>query len=206
MLLQTRAGVAAESLDAYEQSSDPWNYTTEGGKRHLATAQRLIAVAGGGRRLHTAIDIACGEGWLAERAGEHCERVLAVDISPVALDRARARLEEADGAEVRRWDLFEDQPLGRFDLVLATGILEMFRNPVLIRRARGRILEMVDASGYLLVVTTKQSEVVESAWWASPLARGAHGIDRFVLASRKVEKIAEEETGTHLQTLYRRCG
>jgi 2-polyprenyl-3-methyl-5-hydroxy-6-metoxy-1,4-benzoquinol methylase len=205
-LLQTRTGVATESVAAYEQSRDPWNYATAAGERHLAAAEGLIALAGHDRRLRTAVDVACGEGWLAARACTHSERVLAVDVSPVALERASARLEATDGAEVRRWDLFEDQPLGRFDLVLATGILEMFRNPVLIRKARRRILGMVDAGGYMLVITTKQGEVTENAWWATPLARGAHGIDRFVLASGEVEKVAEEETSTHLHTLYRRSG
>jgi SAM-dependent methyltransferase len=203
---QTRASVATESLAAYERSPDPWNYETEPGQRHLAAAERLIALAAGERRLRTAVDVACGEGWLAARAGRYCERVLALDVSPVALNRARARLEGAPGAEVRRWDLFGDRPLGRFDLVLATGILEMFRNPVLIRRARRRILEMVEAGGYILVITTKQGEVVENARWAAPLARGARGIDRFVLASGEVAKVVQEETGTHVHALYRRPG
>lgn len=71
----------------------------------------------------TALDVGCGEGadaiWLAERGWQ----VSAVDISPVALERAAAH---AAGAEIaaritwRRADLLDDAPgAAAFDLVSA---------------------------------------------------------------------------------------
>lgn len=71
----------------------------------------------------TALDVGCGEGadvvWLAQRGWE----VTGLDVSQVALDKARRHAEDAGVADRARWvqaDLLAGDPLpGRFDLVSA---------------------------------------------------------------------------------------
>jgi SAM-dependent methyltransferase len=132
-----------------------------------------------------------------------CREIVAVDISPVALERARRRCGDAPQVHFERWDLFNGRPLGKFDLVLALGVLELFRRPVALRRARRRILESLAPGGQLLVTTTKQNPVVEHAGWSAVLIRGSLQIDRFLRRSGQLQVRAQVESDTHRMTLYR---
>jgi O-antigen/teichoic acid export membrane protein/2-polyprenyl-3-methyl-5-hydroxy-6-metoxy-1,4-benzoquinol methylase len=192
------------ALAAYEQGVDPWGYETEWGRRHLELADGLLAVASSSGPIRRALDIGCGEGWMTERLVAHCAEILAVDISPVALERAKRRCAAA-GPQVRfeRWDVLDGKPLGEFDLVLAAGVLEVFRRPRAMRRARDGILEAVAPGGHVLVTTTKQNPIVEGARWSAALIRGSGQIDRFLRASGRVELRAQAESDTHTLTLYR---
>ncbi|PBC66160.1 thioredoxin reductase [Streptomyces sp. TLI_235] len=100
-----------------------------------------------------ALDLGCGEGadavWLAARGWQ----VTAVDISAVALGRAAEHAREAgvaDLVDLRRIDLAEDFPEGRYDLVCAQYLhsdVDLPRDAILRRAA-----EAVAPGGMLLVV------------------------------------------------------
>lgn len=69
------------------------------------------------------LDLGCGDGRLAALVLDHrpgVERVVAVDSSPVMLDRARERLAGDDRIDLRRWSLDDPlTPLGSFDVIVA---------------------------------------------------------------------------------------
>jgi SAM-dependent methyltransferase len=191
------------SLMAYEQRSDPWGYGSEWGPRHLELTERLLIQAVNEGRQRCALDIGCGEGWVTELLIPRYDEILAVDISSVALDRARLRCGGVPNVRFERWDILDGSALGEFDLVLAMGVLEVFRRPRALRRARLRILEALAPGGHLLVTTTKQNPVIENALWSAPLVRGSRQVDRFLRASGRLEIRAQEESDTHRLTLYR---
>jgi O-antigen/teichoic acid export membrane protein/SAM-dependent methyltransferase len=191
------------SLAAYEQRSDPWGYGSEWGPRHLELTERLLTLAASEGRDRRALDLGCGEGWATELLIPRYREVLAVDISEVALERARLRCGDASHVRFERWDIFEGDSLGEFDLVLAMGVLEVFRRPRALQRARLRVMEALAPGGFLLVTTTKQNPLVENARWSAALVRGSRGIDRFLRASGRLERRAQEESDTHALTLYR---
>jgi SAM-dependent methyltransferase len=194
------------SLAAYEHRSDPWGYGSEWGPRHLKLTERLLTRAATEGRDGCALDIGCGEGWATELLIPRYRDVLAVDISTLALERARVRCGGAAHVRFERWDIFRGDSLGEFDLVLAMGVLEVFRRPRALRRARRRIIEALAPGGHLLVTTTKQNPLVENARWSAGLVRGSRGIDRFLRASGQLERRAQEESDTHVLTLYRLAG
>lgn len=101
----------------------------------------------------SALDLGCGEGgdaiWLAGRGWQ----VTAVDVSAVALDRARAVATAAgvaDRIRFRRHDLSADFPAGAWDLVSA----QFLRSPVDFPRTAvlQRAAAAVTPGGRLLVV------------------------------------------------------
>lgn len=188
---------------AYEQRPDPWGYGSEWGPRHLELTERLLIQAANEGRQHCALDIGCGEGWVTELLIPRYDEILAVDISSVALDRARLRCGGVPNVRFERWDILNGNALGEFDLVLAMGVLEVFRRPRALRQARLRILEALAPGGHLLVTTTKQNPVIENALWSAPLVRGSRQVDRFLRASGRLEIRAQEESDTHRLTLYR---
>lgn len=100
-----------------------------------------------------ALDLGCGEGgdsaWLAARGW----RVTGVDVSDVALDRARklaAELDVSDRITFERHDLAESFPDGTFDLISA----QFFHSPMEFPRARilRTAAEALAPGGVLLVV------------------------------------------------------
>lgn len=100
----------------------------------------------------SALDVGCAEGgdavWLAKRGW----RVLGVDVSQVALDRALKHAYDA-GVEisVERHDLAATFPEGLYDLVSA----QFLHSPVELEGERNRILkrasEAVAPGGYLVI-------------------------------------------------------
>lgn len=113
----------------------------------------------------TALDLGCGEGADAVWLAEHGWTVLGVDVSPTALDRARADADARGvGARVRfaRHDLDHGFPAGTFDLISAQFLhstVAMDRTTIL--RAAAAAL----APGGTLVVV----DHAEAPPWASGL-------------------------------------
>jgi SAM-dependent methyltransferase len=114
------------------------------------TQLALIAPTVSGTR---ALDLGCGEGADAIWLAEHGWTVVAVDVSPIALNRARDAAETrgvADRIEFERHDLTTSLPEGPFDLVSAHflhSLLEWDR-PVILRRAAATLVP----EGVLLIV------------------------------------------------------
>lgn len=100
-----------------------------------------------------ALDLGCGEGadviWLAE----HGWTVHGIDISTTAIQRARSHAEARGVSESTTWqivDLIDWEPLGEFDLVLATYLhsqVEFDRGSIL-RKA----LSVLPVNGVLVVI------------------------------------------------------
>lgn len=110
-----------------------------------------------------ALDLGCAEGndsiWLARRGW----RVVAVDVSATALERAAANAASAGVAErieFQRHDLAESFPEGEFDLVSAL----FLQSPIEFPRARvlQRAAKSVATGGLLLVV--EHASVAPWSW------------------------------------------
>jgi SAM-dependent methyltransferase len=88
--------------------------------RHFPTDARLL-------------DIGCGSAWL----GDHFEKYTGIDLSPEAVEAARARGREVMLADVDRPLPFED---GRFDGVVLKDVLEHVADPVALVLEAHRVL------------------------------------------------------------------
>ena len=90
---------------------------------YVATVTAPSAILAGltvRRPARTALDVGTGSGVQALWAARHCERVVAVDVNPRALNLAafNARLNGITNVEFREGSLFEPVAGERFDLVL----------------------------------------------------------------------------------------
>lgn len=95
----------------------------------------------------TVLDLGCGDGRLSSLVLEACptvEQVVAVDISPPMLDRARERFVDDARVKIQSWDLSENLgPLGAFDLIVsgfAIHHLEDDRKKALYGEVSGQLL------------------------------------------------------------------
>ncbi len=188
----------------FRECSDPWGYNTAWGIEHLQVTEQMLDAARPGAGFAQAMEIGCSVGVVTELLASRCASVLAVDFSPVALDVARQRFRGRNHVRFAQWDLCRDPAPGSFDLVLAMAVLECLYWPPRIRAARARIVELMTPGGYLLVSTTKQNDVVETAWWGRWLIQGSHHVNSFLAEDHRLTVCATATTDTHLFTLYRR--
>lgn len=83
-------------------------------ERRLQTIVRKVMTRAGGRVL----DIGCGSGWLAGMLGKQGNRVVAMDISPVGVRKAKQWIEEA-GRKWQRAREHNDSQLSTLNFVTA---------------------------------------------------------------------------------------
>jgi 2-polyprenyl-3-methyl-5-hydroxy-6-metoxy-1,4-benzoquinol methylase len=204
-MFRDRPSHAPEESDRqYKSNQDPWGYRTPWGKQHLDLTMEFLNTARIGDRFQRALEIGCGGGDVTELLADRCDSVLAVDISPVALQLARERCKRWTHVRFAQWDLRRDPPVGVFDLLLVMGVIECFCRPQGLLTARSKIADMLLPGGYLLTTFTKQNEIFETAWWGRWLPRGSLPLRDFLARHRSLHLCATKTTDTHLFALYRK--
>jgi trans-aconitate methyltransferase len=113
---------AAYFDDLYAADADPWDFETSPYERRKYEAT-IAALEG---PYETGLEIGCSIGVLTAHLQHHVADLLAVDVSPAALDSARARV---PGVKFERRELPEDFPPGPFDLIVASEVLYYLDRP-----------------------------------------------------------------------------
>lgn len=129
---------------------------------------RLSAAVPAGAR--SALDVGCGDGFLAARLAESVPEVVALDRDEGVLERARNRFPDAR-VEWRCADILELAPAGgRFDAVLSNATLHHLPDA---RRALEHLRSLVEPGGVLGIVTFVRPRVRDLPWVAGAwIARG----------------------------------
>lgn len=117
------------------------------GRTWEATTRGLMELV----ELGDVLDIASGDGVLAELLARHAKSVTCVDISHAVIEAARKRLSHFDNVDFHEGDMhdlpFED---GRFDQVFAMHALSYSRTPEQVIQQAARVLK----PGGQLILTT----------------------------------------------------
>jgi hypothetical protein len=101
--------------DLYARSTDPWSFT----ERWYEERKRALTLALLPDRHYTAVyEPGCSIGVLTEQLADRCDRLLASDIAPAAVDAARQRVAARDNVTVIAAALPHEWPTGHFDLVV----------------------------------------------------------------------------------------
>src|SRR5438552_2723668 len=75
----------------YARKVDPWNYQHEIQQERHRSALEFLDEIRQDEKIPRALEIGCSEGVFTQLLAESCESLLALDLSPVALDRAKER-------------------------------------------------------------------------------------------------------------------
>lgn len=111
----------------FSRGEDPYGY----GRSPYETARLgAMEAALGSRRYGRAVEVGCAEGFFTQRLAAHAERVEAVDISPVALERARRRLEGKKNVAFHEADMRDWAPQEAGDLVVLGDVLYYLDKPM----------------------------------------------------------------------------
>jgi SAM-dependent methyltransferase len=118
-------GLPQSSFERLYRRPDPWHYLTspyEQGKQNRAL--ELLGSAGNAKR-DRALEVGCSEGAFTEKlaARDVAGQVVGVDISSLAIARARERCARFDNVTFLNANILESAPEGHFDLVFVMEIL-----------------------------------------------------------------------------------
>jgi SAM-dependent methyltransferase len=198
---------SVQEFDAeFEASRDPWGYGRVQQRERINLALQeveRIAADSPGSMIESVLEIGCAEGTVTELVAPRCRRLVAVDLSSVALARCKDRCGHLPGVEFRTSDAVGAATWGPYQLVIAMDVLECIRSPFALARTRDAIVGMLSPGGHLLVTTTRQHPVPESACWGRWIPIGAR-INEFVARHPGLERVRDLTTATHAISLYRK--
>jgi trans-aconitate methyltransferase len=132
----------------YASDPDPWRFTTSAYERdkYAATLAALPRP-----RYRAAFEPACSIGVFTRVLAERCERLLATDLVPAAVEAARARCADRPQVEIRQGAVPADWPEGRFDLIVLSEFLYFLAQPDLAELVR-RVGTGVEPGGDIVLV------------------------------------------------------
>lgn len=138
--------LSAAHFDAVFAQRDPWSYSSPYERRKY---EQTLALLPDGHIGHL-LELACAEGHSTADLAHRADRVVATDISPLALERARERCSELDNVEFRLHDLFAEELPGRFDVVVCSEVLYFARSLEALHDTCRRIAEGLRHGGRLV--------------------------------------------------------
>lgn len=107
--------ISPDHLDCQYRNPDPWKFET----RPIDNLRRAILLSVIPKRgYEAALDIGCGNGFVSGRLPG--KRVMGVDVSKNAIKWASEKHPKVD---FRTASVFDLEGLGKFDLIVATGVL-----------------------------------------------------------------------------------
>ncbi|MDQ2757123.1 MAG: PIG-L family deacetylase [Actinomycetota bacterium] len=133
--------------DLHSEHVDPWGTTT---RWYEARKRRLLLAMLPRPRFAQALDLGCSTGTLTVDLAERCDKLVAVDSSPRALEAAASRTRGLPNVELRLGDLSAELPEGNFDLVVLSEA-GYFLSPVALDQLIAGITHVLTADGCLVL-------------------------------------------------------
>jgi len=129
------------------EAEDPWDYATSEyeQRKYKRTLEYLP------ERTGRTLELGCSVGVFTAMLAPRTSHLVAVDFSPTALERARARLGEADHVELLQRRLPEEMPAGPFDTIVCAEVLYYWSAELVVDGLR-RIEAALTPGGTLLAV------------------------------------------------------
>jgi SAM-dependent methyltransferase len=136
-----KSTTSAEFFDhKYRENPDPWDFARS---EYEQSRYDAIVAALGDRQYQRAFEPGCSVGELTYRLAERCALVDAMDISALAIDRAKYRCRELPNVAFHVGGLPHQIPEGEFDLIVFSEIGYYFEEAslqelgnILVRRMR----------------------------------------------------------------------
>ena len=126
---------------------DPWNYASEYEQQKYRHTLELLPDSRGA----SAVEVGCAEGVFTEMLAPRVDRLLAIDISDAALQRARVRCASKPNVEYRQHDISGGMIGSGYDLVVCSEILYYLRDRAAIEKFAGQVAGSLNPGGHVLM-------------------------------------------------------
>lgn len=131
----------------YRRAEDPYGFDSPGEQSKYRETLSLLD----DRRYDRALEVGAGEGHFTEMLLPLCERLVAAELSEVALARARERLGDQTGLTFERRTFPLDLPEGSFDLIVLSDVA-YYWTPEVFDRGLALIAERLRPGGRMLLL------------------------------------------------------
>lgn len=181
----------------YTTRADPWNYASDPYElgKYAATLAQLPC-----DRYGQGLEIGCSEGVFTRQAAPRLERLLAVDVSSTAVERARARTADLPGVTVGRFDFIREDSRDRFDVIFCSEVLYYIPPWRRLQVAR-KIARWLAPGGHLVLVHTWREYT--RAWDHVYGEGGAERLHRLFTHVLGMPVVAEEGNDDYVVTVVR---
>ena len=132
----------------YNAHDDPWDYASSAYEQEK---YRVALDALGGERNRSAFEIGCSIGVFTRMLAPLCDRLLAVDSAPTAVERARNRCAPLEHVQLELMHVPLQFPEETFDLVVLSEVGYYWSRKDL-QITRRKILQHLTPSGRILLV------------------------------------------------------
>ena len=152
-------------------------------------------------------EIGCGTGMLVMRVAPHCDRYVAVDFSPVVLNRLREQLQKvpAVSAQVelmeRRADNLEGLGQNSFDAVVLNSVVQYFPNVAYLTKVLENAVDIVRPGGHVYVGDVRSLPLLQVFDASVELFQAADDLSAGELRDR-IRRRAEREPELVLSPAY----
>ena len=198
--VQARTGPAPDEVVDYKDEAywegifsakDPWDYRNP----YEAVKYDQTIDLLDGRHFDDALEIACAEGEFTRRLAPLCERILATDIAPSAVERAAEKLRDLGNVTCRKLDLLTDELPGDFDLIVCSEVLYYLEDDAMLARFCGKVAEHLRPGGWFITAHAKLTvDEPDRTGFGWPHQFGATGIGNAFAATPGLTRDAEFET------------
>jgi predicted TPR repeat methyltransferase len=134
--------------EMYASDADPWDFETS---PYEQRKYALTMASLPNPRYSSAFEPGCSVGVLTELLAGRCDRLLATDLAPVALEVARRRLAPSPHVTIEARTIPEEWPADRFDLVVLSEIAYYFSEPDL-NRVLAHVVESTEPGAHVIGV------------------------------------------------------
>jgi SAM-dependent methyltransferase len=132
----------------YRAGGDPWDFSSS--RYELYRYDEIMRLLDG-RTFSRGFEPGCSIGVLTERLAERCQHLIAMDISPSAVELARRRCASHPNVTIFEGALPDDLPSDTFDLIVFSEIGYYFERGVL-ARIRDSLIKCLAHQGVLVGV------------------------------------------------------
>ena len=162
-------GVAngAEYFEDIFSIEDPWGYTSPYEQTKYEQTLSLL----GGQRAGSALELACAEGHFTLQLAPAVGRLIAADISPTALARAKQRCALLDNVDFQLIDLRADDLPNALDLIVCSEVLYFLDDEAALRSVAARFVAALNPGGRLVTAhatITRDDPAITAFPWDRP--------------------------------------
>lgn len=148
MVDRSRSVPASMFEEKYQQSEDPWNFASSDyeQEKYRATLAALPR-----EHYRNALEIGCSIGIFTRMLADRCDRLLAVDVSERAIQRATRHTEDLAHVQIARVQIPTEYPDERFDLIVLSEV-GYYWSMADLERARDLMIASLDPGGQIILV------------------------------------------------------
>jgi len=150
-------------------------------------------------RPRTVCEIGCGTGLVVMQVAPHCERYVALDFSPVVLDRLRGQLRTVPDVEARvevmerRADNLDGLDKETFDTVVLSSCVQFFPNVAYLRSVLKNAIDLVKPGGYVYVGDVRSLPLLQAFASSVELFQAADEMGAGELRDRIRRRVEREQ-------------